>query len=275
MRFGAMNFPLRPVVEEIKAIGALGFDYLELTLDAPLAHHAVVDAQRAEILATLADTGLGLVCHLPTFVASTDLTPALRQASRDEIRRSLDTAAALNAEKVVAHPPAVGPMGALAMDIVTPLVAEAMAEMLTHAESIGMSICLENMFPRYRTGVDIDFFKPLLETHPELRLTLDIGHAFIDGPGDRRLLRFIETLGQRIGHLHVSDNKGKRDDHLPVGKGKIPFDRVARALQRHTRIDTITLEIFTPCRQDLVQSRNAIGLLMHPPVATEPIKALT
>jgi sugar phosphate isomerase/epimerase len=261
MRFGAMNFPIRPVVDEIKAIGALGFDYLELTLDAPRAHHDVVRRQRTEILAALADRAMGLVCHLPTFVNPADLTPSLREASRDEIRRSLDVAAALGAEKVVAHPPAVGPMGALAMDIVMPLVAEGMAEMLTHAESIGMSICLENMFPRYRTGVDTDFFRPLLEAHSELRLTLDIGHAFIDGPGDRRLKAFIETFGGRIGHLHVSDNKGKRDDHLPVGQGKIPFERVARALQSHSRIDTVTLEIFTSRREDLVQSREAIRRL--------------
>jgi sugar phosphate isomerase/epimerase len=256
MRFGAMNFPVRPVVDEIRAIAALEFDYLELTLDAPLAHHAVVGRQRSEILAALADAGLGLVCHLPTFVSTADLTPALRQASRDEIRRSLDIAADLGAEKVVAHPPAVGFMGALAMDLVLPLVEEATAEMLAHAASLGVVICLENMFPRYRVGVDPSAFEPLLAAWPELRLTLDVGHAFIDDRKTRRLLAFIETLGHRIGHLHLSDNKGRRDEHLPLGKGRIPYERIARALTRHVVMETVTLEIFTDRREDLVDSRD-------------------
>ncbi|MEE4607634.1 MAG: sugar phosphate isomerase/epimerase [Desulfobacteraceae bacterium] len=257
MRFGAMNFPVRPVVEEIRAIAMLGFDYLELTLDAPLAHHDVVRLQRSEILGALADGGLGLICHLPTFVSTADLTPTLRQASREEIRRSLDVAADLGAEKVVAHPPSVGPMGALAMDLVRPLVAEGMAEMLAHAASLGVCVCLENMFPRYRVGVEPSEFEPLLAAWPDLRLTLDVGHAFIQDRKTRRLLTFIETLGQRIGHLHLSDNKGQRDEHLPLGQGRIPYDRIVRALMRHVDVDTVTLEIFTERREDLVASREA------------------
>ena len=35
MKFGAMNLPIKPVVDEINALGKLGFDYIELTLDAP------------------------------------------------------------------------------------------------------------------------------------------------------------------------------------------------------------------------------------------------
>ena len=256
MRFGAMNFPVRPVVEEIRAIANLGLDYLELTLDAPLAHHAVVRQQRSEILGALADAGLGLVCHLPTFVHTADLTPALRQASRDEIRRSLDAAAELGAEKVVAHPPAIGFMGALVMDLVRPLVAEGMTAMLTHAASLGVCVCLENMFPRYRVGVEPSEFEPLLAAWPELRLTLDVGHAFIDDRKTRRLMVFIETLGHRIGHLHLSDNGGQRDEHLPLGQGRIPYARIARALKRQVDVDTVTLEIFTDRREDLIDSRD-------------------
>ncbi|MDD2605164.1 MAG: sugar phosphate isomerase/epimerase [Desulfobacteraceae bacterium] len=262
MRFGAMNFPVRPVVAEIRAIAALGFDYLELTLDAPLAHHAVVQRQRAEILAALGDAGLGLVCHLPTFVYTADLTPALRQASRDEIRRSLDVAAELKAEKVVAHPPVIGFMGALAMDLVRPLVEEGLAEMLTHAASRQVPICLENMFPRYRVGVEPSAFEPLLAAWPELQLTLDIGHAFIDDPKAGRLLTFIEILGHRIGHLHLSDNKGQSDDHLPLGKGRIPYEKIARALTRHVAMETATLEIFTDRREDLIDSRDLFRRLV-------------
>jgi sugar phosphate isomerase/epimerase len=255
MRFGAMNFPIRPVVEEIRAIGALGFDYLELTLDAPMAHHEVVLREKGPILTALAEHGLGLVCHLPTFVSCADLTPGIREASRAEIRRSLDAAAELGAEKVVAHPPVIGPMGALAQDLVRPLVVEGLNEMLDHAANLGLTVCLENMFPRYGVMVEPEEFRPVFEARPDLKLTLDTGHAFIQGEGEKRLFAFVETWGRRLGHLHVSDNQGRRDDHLPVGRGKVPFSRLAKALKYRTTLDTVTLEIFTGHREDLVHSR--------------------
>jgi len=37
MHYGAMNFPVLPVLEEIDAIAGMGFDYLELAMDAPMA----------------------------------------------------------------------------------------------------------------------------------------------------------------------------------------------------------------------------------------------
>jgi sugar phosphate isomerase/epimerase len=45
-----------------------------------------------------------------------------------------------------------------------------------------------------------------------------------------KILRFIDSLGHRLGHLHLSDNKGERDDHLPLGSGTIDFKRPLRAL---------------------------------------------
>jgi hypothetical protein len=39
MRFGAMNFPVVPVLDEIETFARLGFDYLELAMDPPMAHH--------------------------------------------------------------------------------------------------------------------------------------------------------------------------------------------------------------------------------------------
>ena len=37
MLYGAMNFPVRPVLEELDSIAELKFDYFELTMD-PLRH---------------------------------------------------------------------------------------------------------------------------------------------------------------------------------------------------------------------------------------------
>ena len=35
MKYGAMNFPVKPILNEIGEIGDMGFDYVELTMDPP------------------------------------------------------------------------------------------------------------------------------------------------------------------------------------------------------------------------------------------------
>ena len=46
MQFGAMNFPVAKVLDEIDAFARLGFDYLELAMDPPMAHHSVLASTR-------------------------------------------------------------------------------------------------------------------------------------------------------------------------------------------------------------------------------------
>ena len=113
MRYGAMNFPIRPILTEIDAVGRLGFDYLELAMDAPEAHYAVIQAKLPAVKQALRDNGLGVVCHLPTFLHTADLTARIRQASLLEMAGSLETAAELEPLKTVVHPSYIGGMGAL------------------------------------------------------------------------------------------------------------------------------------------------------------------
>ena len=118
MQFGAMNFPVTPVLEEIATFAGLGFDYLELAMDPPMAHYHVLDSIRGRILEALSASGMGLVCHLPTFLSTADLTERIRTASVAEMHRSLDTAAALGAQKIVLHPSMAVGMGGYVLETV-------------------------------------------------------------------------------------------------------------------------------------------------------------
>jgi sugar phosphate isomerase/epimerase len=69
-------------MDEIKAVAALGFDYLELCLDPPNGLPGLLQPRSAEVKSILAGVGLGLpVVHLPTFVALADIYPSIREAS--------------------------------------------------------------------------------------------------------------------------------------------------------------------------------------------------
>lgn len=255
MKFGAMNFPIKPVLDEARKIAGLGFNYFELSLDPPCAHYSDIDKIQAELDNILNDSGMDLICHLPTFVYTADLAPGIRKASLDEMIVSLRTAARVNAVKAVLHPGMFSGLGHLVPDLAAGLAHESLGIIVKEAGCLDIPLCFENMFPQYHSFFEPDHFIPLFQTFPGLQLTLDTGHANIGDPEGKRLFQFIRQFPDRIGHIHVSDNHGKKDDHLRVGAGSIDFDTFAGLIKESGYNGTMTLEIFSPDPTDLVQSR--------------------
>ena len=255
MLYGAMNSPIRPVIKELKEINGLGFDYLELTMDSPKAHYGMINQQKGELLRTLEDFDMGLVCHLPTFVSTADLTRSLREASLKEVLESLNSAAGLKPLKVVLHPSNIGGLGVLVMDQAIKYAMRSLEAIVEKADYLGLVLCIENMFPRTHSLVNPEDFVEVFDNFPTLKMTLDTGHGHIEGKGGRKTLNFIERFADRICHIHVSDNFGKEDNHLPVGAGTIDFSKIIEALKRIGYNDTVTFEIFSHDRDYLKISK--------------------
>lgn len=257
MKYGAMNSPLEPIKDEIKAIAELGFDYLELTLDAPNAHYTLVLKEKNEIRSLLADQNLDLVCHLPTFVYTADLTPSIRKASVEEMIRSIETAAEIGANKAVLHPPYLSGLGGFVPELSMEYAYESLEKITGAGSSAGITLCAENMPPDCGIFYKPDEFEGLFRRFPELHFTFDTGHANIGGdPKSRKAIGFIERYGDRLEHLHVSDNRGRSDDHLPPGAGRIDFKAIIKALKKIGFDGTATFEIFTPDRNYLRWGRD-------------------
>lgn len=263
MQYGAMNFPINAVTDELAEIAALGFDYLELTMDPPRAHYSILRQQRRTITSALDSLHMPVICHLPTFVSTADLTDSIRQASLQEMFHSLEVAAELGAQKVVLHPGHIDGLGVYVKDIVLAHANSSLAAIIGRAQTLGLCVCLENMFPKCRAFVEPDDFVEIMQRFPRLKLTLDTGHANIGSKSGHRILAFIEKFGHRIGHLHVSDNMGERDDHIALGSGVIDFLKIARALKHCGYDDTATLEIFSEDRRQLKQSRQRFAQILQ------------
>jgi sugar phosphate isomerase/epimerase len=246
MLYGAMNSPLRPVLDQVESIRNLGFDYLELTLDSPEAHYSLVARSRKELSKRLKRLGMGLVVHLPTFVSTADLTESLRKASVKETLRSLELGAGLGALKAVLHPSFHGGLSVFVMERARVFALESLERIVGRAGDLGIPLCLENLFPNAHSLMEPEHFTDVLKRFPDLQMTLDIGHANIQDPSGGRAVRFIERFGDRIGHIHASDNSGKGDDHLPIGAGTVKWPNVLDALALAGYDGTVTFEIFTP-----------------------------
>ena len=147
MLYGAMNFPVRPILHELETISGLGFDYLELTMDPPKAHHTTIHQQQDHILKKLLEFQMGLVCHLPTFVSTADLTDSLRETSLREILDSLEVAASLDPLKIVLHPSHISGLGVFVVDKAKKLALDSLSRIVEKAESLAYSFVSRICFP--------------------------------------------------------------------------------------------------------------------------------
>lgn len=60
-----------------------------------------------------------------------------------------------------------------------------------------------------------------------LRVTLDIGHANVGGG----VIRVINLLGDRIGHIHLHDNNGNGAQHGELGTGTVDWKSISPFLK--------------------------------------------
>lgn len=99
--------------------------------------------------------------------------------------------------------------------------------LLPLAERHGVGIALENMKPPYygARAQEITYF---LEKFPSnfLGVCYDVGHANIA----EGVFPVSEAFEGQIITVHVHDNHGKEDRHLPLGLGNIPWEDVLRKL---------------------------------------------
>lgn len=261
MLYGAMNSPLRPVLQEVEEIAGLGFDYIELTMDPPFAHYSVIHELRRDLSEALDRLGMALVCHLPTFVSTADLTGSLREASIQETLFSLREAAELKPLKAVLHPSFIQGLGAMVRDQAQQYAVQFLERVLKEADRLSFPICIENLFPRSLSLVNPEDFDPIFRKFPAARLALDTGHANIGHGGEERIAAFISRHSGRIGHIHASDNSGRDDEHLPIGTGSIDFLRVVKKLRAVGYDGTITLEVFSRDRDYLRISREKLAAM--------------
>jgi sugar phosphate isomerase/epimerase len=262
MLYGAMNFPIKPVLEELDTMAKLGFDYLELTMDPPQAHYRVIRGLKDELLKRLEVSHMRLVCHLPTFVSTADLTEGLREASVNEVLGSLEVAAELQALKAVLHPSIHRGLSLFMIDQARRYALRSLEEIVEKADQLGVCLCLENMFPYSNSLVNPEDFDEVFERFPQLRMTIDTGHAHIGDKTGTKIGEFIERFPDRIHHLHVHDNLGKEDNHLPIGTGNIDFLNLVKALKTIGYDETITFEIFSRDRDYLRLSRDKFAAML-------------
>ncbi len=100
------------------------------------------------------------------------------------------------------------------------------SEVTETAERMNVDIYLENVFDEVP-----DNLLRLREAvgSKRLRFCFDAGHAFLFSR--LPIQQWIEAFGPDLREMHIHDNRGLRDDHLPVGEGTINFRGVLLSVE--------------------------------------------
>lgn len=239
MQFGAMNNPTRPVGEEVETIARMGFDYVDLTIEEPQASPHRTDWP--QIRQKLRDLGLGIVGHTGPYLPIENPSAAVRQAAYAELRRSVDVAAFLGATVCTMHFRAWPRHQSFQSGVA--MYASELGALVAYGAERNVQIAMENSPHNLH---QLKPFREILHRVPQLKLLYDIGHGNINTP--KSLTRdYLFDLRDRLVHVHLSDNDGQGDDHLPLGapkSGSLKLDQEFQNLRNFNYDGTLTLEIF-------------------------------
>lgn len=105
------------------------------------------------------------------------------------------------------------------------------------AERLGTVIAVENIFEREPSTL-----KLLMENirSENFGVCIDAGHMRVFSKVDME--EWFAALGQRIVEVHLHDNHGKHDDHLPLGEGSIDIPRFMSLLKQYAGNPVYTIE---------------------------------
>lgn len=173
----------------------------------------------------------------------------------------IEIAAKIGAEYIVVHPGSQsGSKKSLNLNL------RNLIHLCTLAEEYGVTLLLENLFDREggnKIGVlprEIYHIIEMVDSE-NLKINLDIGHAFIASNAYGLSLEDYFELGGYIHQMHLHDNFGLLeseealfgDRHLPLGLGKINFREVFKNISK-TNTRNLILEVKNSTREDTLKS---------------------
>lgn len=177
---------------------------------------------------------------------------------RTKTRRSLEFAAAVGADTMVAHAPFRWERRARAW-----LATEASAE----AADLGVALGMENLYPV--KGRALSSVITLEELRAFSHVVFDTSHFAVTRVD---LFAAWEALSDRVAHLHLSDNFGYgKDSHAPIGSGVLPLEQFLARVGASGYTGTLTLEL--DCRPYLDSRAKLLDFLTHQRTLVEQLLA--
>jgi sugar phosphate isomerase/epimerase len=151
-----------------------------------------------------------------------------RIEAMDELKRAIDVAEDLPFARMVFH---MGGSRETADPRKRDAAFSSLEHLILHAKHVGVTICVENTTSEMGAAAYLRAFVD--ETRlSDLRFNFDIGHAHLaDGPEEERIEKSFAPLRDLVVGVHLHDNHGEKDEHLPPYDGTIDWAKAIPILK--------------------------------------------
>jgi sugar phosphate isomerase/epimerase len=261
-KFGAMTSIYGNILNEIEEFGRLGFDFVEFSLEEPIIMPDFFSKNKERILNLLEKYDMFAVAHAPLFTVLATNFKEVKAGWNEVIESYIKNTSVLKVSKMNFHTFHLVPISKYVPENVEKKFLLGFVKSLRELVELGkkymMDVVVENAI-KISGYSEARHFRYLTDKVPCLGMSLDVGHAFVKG-GMKNIENYVKLLGNRIEHVHMHDNHGESDEHLPIGKGKINWKQVVKLLKEINYDKTITFEVFTS-KKDALKSREKIRKL--------------
>ncbi len=231
-----INAPYRMVRDNIRRIKEL-----DVGVEVYFNNDAIDDVDEAHVTETgkiLRGEGIRCTVHAPFM----DLSPGavdrdVRNITREKLKRTVTMANHLGALGVVCHPGYDKWRFGDYLDVWLEGSAGTWNEVLGEAGD-QLPVMLENVFEEEPLSF-IELFKYMKPK--KLYLCFDSGHFNLFT--NVSLEVWLSTIGNYVKEMHLHDNHGTRDDHLPIGRGTFPFRELKGFLKARGDDIILTAEV--------------------------------
>ncbi|MGQ9718410.1 MAG: sugar phosphate isomerase/epimerase family protein [Nitrososphaerales archaeon] len=225
-------------------------DVWEIVDDAqhPLTH------DNLRLVQGLYSQGYSFTIHSPySGLNIADLDESRRRESLARLKKSIESAARIEAKALVLHPG----MKARDQTISQRLNDESIITLYDYAESFGIVLALENMNPNTQYFmIEPSEFEEFFERNSiRLRMTFDLGHAHI-GSLEKD---FVSRLSDKFMIIHAHDNNGAKDEHLGIGDGSIDWESITTQLNEMDFRGMYIVESFEKPYESVARLRGMLG----------------
>ena len=212
------SMPLSRVLDAITPY----FDGWEITAEGTL---RLPDIEK-ELSGYLASNEMLVQVHAPlSDINLAAASPLVRDAVIKEMRLAMESASNLGVKVMTLHPGFRTPLYRLP-EKVRKRTGETLKILEKEAVDRGIILALENMPLTFITVGREPWELEEMTEGLEIMWCFDVGHANTTGTIDE----FLKNK-ERFANIHIHDNMGKEDEHLPVGEGSIDWEKVLPALE--------------------------------------------
>lgn len=186
----------------------------------------------------LADTGLSVTFHAPFLdLRPGAIDPKIRRVTVERLSRVFELIPLFRPRAIVCHPSFDEKYYISSEEQWLANSLETWNCLIEYVRGTETIIAMENVYERGPHQL-----RPLFDAldSPHVRFCFDTGHANTFGSAPYH--EWMETLGDRLGEIHIHDNNGTTDQHLPVGEGNFPFRELLALVRAKNLTPILTVE---------------------------------